>query len=255
MGPGLEGVVVRIAVVGARVSVLMTFAPFLGSEAVSTRIKAGFTIVLTALLYPVVAARLPPVEASQAWRMVGGELVIGLIMGLTLQFVFEGVQLAGQIVGFQVGHSLANLINPLADTETPVLASFYQIIALLIFLQLEVHHWVLRGLAKSFAFCPPGTVVMTPVVAAQLWRAAGGMLIVATQIAIPTLLATILIDVALGLLGKASPQLPVMFVGMSVKSVVAFLVLVGGLRFWPGILERYFGDALATSERLMHLTR
>jgi flagellar biosynthetic protein FliR len=60
--------------------------------------------------------------------------------------------------------------------------------------------------------------------------------------------------VTLGFLGKASPQLPVMFVGMSIKSVVAFLVVVGTLRFWPGLLERYFGAALVTSERLLHLT-
>jgi len=88
-----------------------------------------------------------------------------------------------------------------------------------------------------------------------VWRAAGGMLIVAVQIAIPTLLATMLIDLALGLLGKASPQLPVLLVGMSLKSIVALLVLVGALRFWPALLERYFGAALATSERLLHLAQ
>jgi len=255
MAPGLEDLIVRIAVVGARVSALMVFVPFLASATVAPRVKAGFTVVLTALLYPVVASSVPHWSASQAWRMVGGELVIGLVLGLTLQFVFEGVQLGGQIVGFQVGHSLANLINPLADTETPVLANFYQIVAMLIFLQLEVHHWVLRGLAKSFVFCPPGTVVATPALAVVVWRAAGGMLIVAAQIAIPVLLATLLIDIALGLLGKASPQLPVLFVGISLKSVVTFFVLMGTLRFWPGLLEKYFGEALATGERLMHLAR
>jgi len=75
------------------------------------------------------------------------------------------------------------------------------------------------------------------------------------QVAIPVLLATILTDIALGFVGRASPQLPVLFVGISVKSVVAFLVVIGTLRFWPGLLEKYFGEALATSEQLMHLAR
>ena len=88
-----------------------------------------------------------------------------------------------------------------------------KLVALLIFLQLNVHHWLLRGLAKSFQYCPPGMVVATPVVAEQIWRAAGGMLIIAVQIAIPTLLATMLIDIALGFLGRASPQLPVLVRG------------------------------------------
>jgi flagellar biosynthetic protein FliR len=251
----LETVVGRVLMVGARVSALMVFAPFLASATIAPRIKAAFTVALTGLLYPAVAPDLPPLSAGNGWQVAGGEFLVGLIMGITLQFVFEGVELAGQIVGFQVGHSLANLINPLSDAETPILSNFYQAVALLIFLQLDVHHWVLRGLVKSFQYCPPGMVVANPLVAEQVWRAAGGMLVMAVQIAIPTLLATILIDIALGFLGRASPQLPVLFVGISVKSVVAFLVVMGTLRFWPGLLERYFGEALATSERLMHLAR
>jgi flagellar biosynthetic protein FliR len=255
VGLGLETVVGRVLLVGARVSALMVFAPFLASATIAPRIKAGFTVALTALLYPVVAADLPSLSGAIGWQVVGGEFVVGLIMGITLQFVFEGVELAGQIVGFQVGHSLASVFNPLSDADTPVLSNFYQMVALLIFLQLDVHHWVLRGLVKSFQYCPPGMVVANPLVAEQLWRAAGGMLVMAVQVAIPTLLATMLIDISLGLVGRVSPQLPVLFVGISVKSVVAFLVIMGTLRFWPGLLERYFGEALATGEQLMHLAR
>jgi flagellar biosynthetic protein FliR len=241
--------------IGARVSAMMVFAPFWGSMTIAPRIKAGLAVALTALLYPVVGAGLPSLSGAVWWKVAGGEFVVGLIMGITLQFVFEGLELAGQIVGFQVGHSLANLINPQSDVETPILANFYQMVALLIFLQLDVHHWLLRGLAKSFQYCPPGMVVATPALAEQIWGAAGAMLIIAVQIAIPTLLATMLIDISLGFLGRASPQLPVLFVGISVKSVVAFLVVIGTLRFWPVLLERYFGEALATSEQLMHLAR
>jgi len=255
VGSGFEPVVGRVLIVGARVSALMVFAPFLASATISPRIKAGFTVALTALLYPVVAAGLPTLSGAQGWQVVGGEFVMGLIMGITLQFVFEGVELAGQIVGFQVGHALANLINPLSDAETPILANFYQAIALLIFLQLDVHHWVLRGLVKSFRYCPPGMVVVNHLVAEQIWRAAGGMLVVAVQVSVPTLLATILIDVSLGFLGRASPQLPVLFVGISVKTVTAFLVIMGTLRFWPGLLERYFAEAMMRSEQLLRLAR
>lgn len=255
MGSGLETIVGRVLLVGARVSALMMFAPFLASATISPRVKAGFAVVLTALLYPIVGPQLPPLSAARGWQIAGGEFIVGLLMGITLQFVFEGLELAGQIVGFQMGHSLANLINPLSDAETPILANFYQAVALLIFLQMDVHHWVLRGLAKSFEYCPPGTVAVPAVLAQQVCRAAGGMLIMAVQVAVPTLLATILIDISLGFLGRASPQLPVMFVGISVKSVAGFVVIMGTLRFWRGLLERYFGEALAASEQLLHLAR
>ena len=253
MRAGLETAIGGVLIVGARVSTLMVFAPFLASTAIAPRLKAAFTVALTALLYPVVKTKLPILSGARGWQIAGGEFVVGLIMGITLQFVFEGVQLAGQVVGFQVGHALANLINPLSEAETPILSNFYQAVALLIFLQLDVHHWVLRGLAKSFQYCPPGMVVANHVMAEQVWEAAGGMLVMAVQISIPILLATMLIDICLGFLSRASPQLPVLFVGMSVKSVVAFLVAMGTLRLWPGLLERYFGEAIAASERLMHL--
>jgi len=232
----------------------MVFAPFFGSATIAPRIKAGFTLALTFLLCPVVTLNLTLLSGPRAWQVVAGEFIIGLVMGLTMQFVFEGIQLAGQITGFQVGHSLANLINPQTDAETTILANLYQMIAILIFLALDVHHWVLRGLAQSFTYCPPGICALTPAAVEGLWRAAGGMLVVAIQIAIPTTLATMLVDVTMGFLGKASPQLPVMFVGMSVKSVVAFFLIAGTLRFWPGMMEGYFGSALATGERLLHLT-
>ena len=253
MGSGLETAVGRVLIVGARVSAFMVFAPFFASTSISPRIKAGLTIVLTALIYPVVASNVPPLSAANGWQVAGGEFVVGVLMGITLQFVFEGVELAGQILGFQVGHSLANLINPLSDAETPILANFYQVVALLIFLQLDVHHWVLRGLVKSFQYCPPGMVAVKPVFADQVCRAAGGMLIIAVQVAVPTLLATILIDISLGFLGRASPQLPVLFVGISVKTIVAFLVIMGTMRFWRGLFERYFSEALAASEQMLHL--
>jgi flagellar biosynthesis protein FliR len=255
VGSGLEAIIGRVLMVGARISALMVFAPFLGSASISPRIKAGFTVILTALLYPVVSPALPQHVGAGAWQMVGSEFVVGLIMGIALQFVFEGVELAGQIAGFQVGHSLANLINPLSDVDTPLLANYYQMIALLIFLQMDIHHWLLRGLAKSFDYCPPGAVTATPQMAELVARAAGGMLVMGVQIALPTLLATMLIDIAMGLVGRASPQLPVMLVGISVKTVVAFVVIVGTLRFWPGLIEKYFGAALGTTERLLRLAR
>ena len=255
MGFGLEALIARLLTVGARVSAFMVFAPFFGSLTIAPRIKAGLAIALTAIIYPLVGAGLPILSGAGGWKVAGGEVLVGLIMGITLQFVFEGVELAGQIVGFQVGHALANLINPQSDAETPILANFYQAIALLIFLQLNVHHWLLRGMVKSFEYCPPGLVVASPAATEFMWRAAGGMLLIAVQVAIPTLLATMLIDIALAFVGRASPQLPVLFVGMSVKSAAAFLVVIGALRFWPGLLERYFGEALATSEHVMRLAR
>jgi flagellar biosynthetic protein FliR len=234
---------------------LMVFAPFFGSLSVPARVKAGLTVALTALLYPVYAPRALDFNGLNWCRVMAGEVVVGLILGLTLTFVFEGAQLAGQMLGFQLGYSLVNVIDPQTQVETPVLSTFHQAVVLLLFLQLGVHHWLLRGLAKSFEYLPPGVASATPAASGELLHAAGAMLVIAVQIAAPALIATMLADIILGLIGKASPQLPVLFMGLSVKALVGFLVLAGSLRYWPVLMERYFLSAFQTMELLLHLAR
>ena len=147
--------------IGVRLAGVMTFAPFFGSDAFPARVKAALVLALTALLYGV--CRTPEVALTifSVTRLVLKEAVIGLLMGLSVQIVLEGAQLAGQLAGAQLGFSLAAIIDPQTNIETPVLAIFYQMIALLIFLQLNVHHWILRAVVKSFAYFPAGTSMVS----------------------------------------------------------------------------------------------
>ena len=87
----------------------------------------------------------------------------------------------------------------------------------------------------------------------QLLQAAGGIWLAGVQIATPALIATLLADLVLGFLGKASPQLPVLFLGLSIKSMVGLTVLALSLKYWPALFERYFTVAIHWAERLMHL--
>jgi len=242
--------------VGARVSMLMVFAPFFGSTAISVRLKTGLTLALAVLLYPSLPASSQDVFSASNWvRILIGEMSIGLAMGLATQFVFEGVLVAGQLMGFQMGLSLETAVDPTTQADSTVMAVFNQSVALLIFLQLNVHHWVLRGLARSFEYLPPGMVALTPATTAELLRAAGGMLLVGLQIAAPVLVATFVTDVSLAFIGKAAPQFPVVLIGISLKSLMGILILWGCVALWPRVLESHFESALVTTERLLHLAR
>jgi len=249
----LEPVVAAAVFVGARIAGVMVFAPFLSSDSIAVLVKAGFTVVLTALLYPVVGVVGLQADAVGWVRVVIGEFVIGLVLGGTLQFMFDAVEGAGQIVGVQTGYSLITILDPATQADTPVLSIFHQLVALLIFLELDVHHWVLRGLAASFAYLPPGAELSSRALSAGLWHAAAAIWLVALEMAAPVVAATLVADVALGFLGKASPQLPVVFVGLSVKNILGLLVLAGSLALWPRLLERHFSWALGLSQRWLHL--
>src|SRR5215475_3309509 len=86
--------------VGARIATLMTFAPFFGNAAISAQMKAALTMAITVLLLPAYASKVPAgIEANWMPALLG-EMVIGLVMGMALYFVFDGIQLAGQMMGF-----------------------------------------------------------------------------------------------------------------------------------------------------------
>ncbi len=249
----LEALIGALMFVGVRVGGVMTFAPFFGSDGISPQVKAGFTVLLTALLYPVAGVVGVTGDAVGWAAAMAGEAVIGLALGLTLQLIFEAAQVAGQIVGIQTGFSLVTLLDPQTQADTPVLAIFHQLVALLIFLRLDVDHWLLRGLAASFTYLPPGGALSGRVLSVVLLHAAGGIWLVGLEIAAPVLVATLLVDVALGFVGKASPQMPVMFVGIPIKTLVGLTVLVGTLGLWPSLFEKRFTEALLLGQRLLHL--
>jgi flagellar biosynthesis protein FliR len=245
----------HVAPVALRVGGMLTFGPFLGDRAIPNRIKAGLLIVLTAVLVPVTPVR-PLLVGPVEWvQMVLGEWLVGLLMALSLAAVFEGMQFAGQLSGIQLGLTLATLFDPQSNADSPALSVFYNLITLLLFLQLDIHHWVLRALSRSFEYLPVGSVVATQLVSRELVRVVGSLFVLGIQIAAPVLLATMMIDLVLGFLSKASPQLPVLLFGIPVKNLTGYALLMGAVTLWPGILERRFAIAIAAAERLLHLAR
>jgi flagellar biosynthetic protein FliR len=250
----LEPFLAAVVFVGARVAGLMVFCPFLGSNAIPVRLKAALAVVITAVLYPLHG----PVQLDlRSWQWAGvvlSEVVIGLVLGLAANFMMEAPMMAGQILGVQMGYSLATLFDPQTQADTPVLGEFHRLAALLIFLQLDVHHWLLRALVSSFAYLPAGVAFTTYAAASGLLHAASGIFLAGVQIAAPCLVATMLADVGLGFLGKASQQLPVLFVGLAVKNLLGLAILATVVAYWPQSFSHRFQDSIAIGERLLHLT-
>ena len=251
----LEAIVAAVMFAGVRIGSLMLFAPFLSSGSMPVQVKAGLTIAITALLYPVYGAARLETSALGWVQVCTGEVVVGLLLGLSLQFIMEAAQMAGQILGVQAGFSLVSILDPQTQADSPVISTFIQLITLLIFLELNVHHWLLRGIAASFAYLPPGSVVLNLGVTTALLRAAGAIWLVGLQIAAPVVVATLLIDVTLGFLAKSSPQIPILFLGLSIKTVVAMTILSGTLMLWPRLFEHHFAAGISLGERLLHLAK
>jgi flagellar biosynthetic protein FliR len=200
-----------------------------------------------------IAAKIPQMSISQWPMMVFSELLIGVALGVVTNIVFDGVQMAGQVLSVQMGYSLVNILDPQTQVDSTVVAMFHQTIAMLIFLRLNVHFWILRALARSFDYLPPSSGHFGAAFTSAVMRAGGGVFSIGIQIAAPVLSATLLADIVLGLLGKASPQLPLMLLGPAVKSILGLLTLISALKYWPNLFEHLFLTSMELADHLLHL--
>ena len=241
--------------IGVRLTGIMLFAPFFGSIVIPARVKAVLVLALTALLYPMLSSKIPATTISHWPMMVFSELLIGVALGVATNVVFDGVQMAGQILSVQMGYSLVNILDPQTQVESTVVATFHQTIAMLIFLRLNVHFWILRALARSFDYLPPASGHFGGAFTADVLHVGAGVFAIGIQIAAPVLAATLLADIALGLLGKASPQLPLMLLGPAVKSILGLLVLICALKYWPDMFAHLFLASMVQADHLLHLAQ
>jgi len=249
----LMAIITGVLTISVRLSGLMLFAPFLSNVAIPVRVKAILVLACTAVLYPAVGHGIGQHSPGEWPFIVFTEFLIGVGMGIATNVVFEAVGLTGQVLGIQMGYSLVNILDPQTQVDTPVIGIFYQSIVMLLFLQMNVHYWLLRAVGNSFLYVPPGTAHLSSLFTQSIFKTVGDMFGVGIQIAAPVLSVTLAADVILGLLGKASPQMPLMLLGPAVKSLLGILILIATLKYWPDLFGYLFTRSMTNCERILHL--
>ncbi len=233
-----------------RVSGMVAFAPFFSSTALPVRTRAVFAGSVAWLLAPLVAS-LPQAQTAIGFSALLGELGVGRGYGLTLTLLTEMMLFAGQIAGLQLSFSAVNLLDPTSSIQTPLLGDLFQLMGTLVVIGSGLDRILLASVARSFHAVPLGTFLLAPVTALAIVRAAGGIFLAAVELAAPVLAATMLVEVAVALLGKLSPQLPVMSLTVPLKTLTGFALLAGSLALWPRFVEARFAGLLDLAERLI----
>jgi flagellar biosynthesis protein FliR len=233
-----------------RVSGVVMFAPLFSSAAFPVRTKAVFAGAVAFLLTPVVAA-LPQASAEISFAALLGELAVGLVYGLTLALLSEMLLFAGQIVGLQFSFSLVNLMDPTTNTQTPLMGELFQLMGTLVVIAAGLDRILLASVVRSFRAVPLGHFALTQASAGGIVRAAAGIFLAGVELAAPVLAATMLVEIAISLMGKLSPQLPVMNLTVPVKTITGLLILAGSLALWPRFVEARFASLLDFAERLI----
>lgn len=226
-------------------------APLFGSARVPRRIKLMMALVVAAGLLPAggLEAFVPATLAALV-VVVGGEILFGLALGLTVALVFVAAQWAGDMVGQQIGLTMGQVIDPQFGGASGVLSEVYFLFSTAVFLAVGGHRAIVDGLHASMTALPPGSLGMGQQGLLQLLVGLlTGATVLAVQLAAPTFVTLLVSDVALGALAKTMPQFNVFTAGMSVRSLLGLAVLAVGMAAGGRVLAGAMDDALGEARR------
>lgn len=209
-----------------RISAAMMAAPLFSHRAIPRQIRLGVALMLALLLMPWQPALTDFNPLSlQGVLLTANELILGICLGFMLQLVFEAVMFAGQFVATGMGLGFASVIDQQQGISVAVMGQFFMLITMLLFLAMNGHLAFIKMLADSFVAWPVGTAVVQPETFGILLTAIGGMLRNALGIALPAVVALLVVQIAMGVMSRAAPTLNLFAVGFPVTLMLGLLVI------------------------------
>ena len=225
----------------ARILALLAAAPVFNNAGLSMQIRLAVGLAISFGLAPA----LPPMPAISPGSWMGmmvlaQQILIGVTLGFALRITFTAVDVAGELIGLQMGLGFASFYDPQSASQTPVVSEFLGLLATLLFLALNGHLLTLSVLAESFRLLP---VTATPFAAkgfAAILAWAATLFSAGLMLALPLIAALLIANIALGVLSRVAPQLNIFAVGFPVTIVSGFVVLMLALPYFGAALERLY---------------
>jgi flagellar biosynthetic protein FliR len=209
-----------------RVLALISVAPLLSHRAVPVRMKIALALSITVLLVPQVQS--PPITdvlTAPGLMLLINNVLIGVVIGFAVRLVFAALELAGELIGLQMGLSFAGFFNPSTGQQQNAVASFMSLLALLMFIAIDGHLMLIHALAESFRLYPVSVGMDLPMGFDRLLRLGSDMFAIALTIALPFLAVMLLTNVVLGVLARVAPQINIFAVGFPMTILVGLVTL------------------------------
>lgn len=229
------------ALVFFRLAAMMLFAPLFGSARIPRRVKVLMSLVLAMIVCssPAVAnAHVPQTTGGMAIG-ISAEILFGLAMGTMVSFVFIAAQWAGEIIGQQMGLNISEILDPQFGAAGSLVGDLYFMLTMVVFLSPLVngHHAMIRGVTASFHALPLGAAGIDQDLLDTIVGLLQSSAALAVQLAAPMLMTMLITDLALGCIGKAMPQMNVMAMGLSIRSLLGMVVLIAGLALTTRVIQ------------------
>jgi len=239
-----------------RILGLIMVAPVFGHRAVPARVKIGLGIFIALIIAPT----LPPMPdvGLGSWHglfILVQQLLIGIAIGFIMRIVFAAVEAAGEIVGLQMGLGFASFFDPQSAGQTLVLARFFNMLALLVFLAVNAHLLLIGVLVDSFQTLP---ISPQPLSAAGFYNVAAfgsTVFAVGLQLALPLIAILLMTNLSLGILTRSAPQLNIFAIGFPITLGVGLIVLDLTLPYFVPQLEQMLQHGFQATTMLIQTLR
>src|SRR3972149_6593015 len=203
-----------------RTTAMIFFMPFLGARNVPRGFKIGLALFTSLILISMVKIDAAIISAD----------LLTLAAGIAAEI----------IIGFQMGFSIVNVIDPQTSTHVPIIGQFHTILATLIFLSIHAHHLFIAAIAESFALVPPMRLALTQQMMEGIVTLSRDMFILAIRIAAPVIVALFITNIALAIVSKTMPQMNVMVVGFPITLSGGLLIMILSIPLFTNLVQRAF---------------
>lgn len=226
-----------------RVSIILVILPLFDSRSIPPMLKAGLALAVSILVFPLLNVKQMPLitEAIPFGLGVVTELILGFAIGLSVRLIFAGIQLAGQLAGYQMGFGIVNVMDPLNHAQVSIMAHLSYLIAILIFLSVNAHHWFLYAMADSFQVIPPMEFHIAGTLTGQMVDLAAEMFTIAIKISAPIMVVLLLTSVALGVVSRTVPQMNIFIVAFPLKIFVGIIFFILTLPYLSAYMQEMYG--------------
>ena len=238
-----------------RLGSLFLMTPFFGSTTYPAKVKVFLGLILAFVVFPSIPplTNLPDHPLAFAF-LVAKEISVGLIVGFSCQIVFHGIQMAGHFIGHQMMFRMVNVLDPESNIQVSIIGQVEFLVAILLFLTINGHHWLLKAMIDSFELVPLGTVnIAFASVLKEFDHLFGLLFVIAFQVAAPAAGTLFLTRLCLGFLARVMPQMNVFIVGMPLYVGVGLLTTGMSLGLVYVMFERYFANMVSEVYTLLHL--
>jgi flagellar biosynthetic protein FliR len=207
---------------------MVMLLPGLGELSVPVRVRLTVALVLTAVLLPA-HRNAYQVDLRTFWpvvEMLGQEMLIGAVLGLTARLTISALQVAGSVIAQQLGLGFVTAVDPTMGQQAAIVGNFLTVLGVTLIFTTDLHYLVIAALNDSYTLFRPGEVPLLGDIAALTTGTVASAFRIGIQLSAPFLVFGLLFNLGLGVLSRLMPQMQVFFVGIPLSILIGFLILL-----------------------------